>query len=236
MISVNRVIITLCLMGGCIGGVPITDVVSDVQRAIELRVTHPVTGVPNAKVTVLVTASPRLQREIEEANEAIVALPELGNWIGRTVVPIELQFSNGLSKRVQVVANTVARIPAVVAQVSIPRQTVIQLSQVTLNEVLLSSHRLEVLTRLEEVVGQESVTLIGEKMTITGAMVRGVHLVRVGDSVTVAYRKGAITLRVKGVALESGRKGERVRVRLSTNRMMEGVVIDEQSILVQAHT
>lgn len=237
MISVSKAIwVGVISLGGVLWGAPFIDTEHAIRRAIVSRVTDPQTGVPQAVVTVTVLGGKAWESEWQSVQSATFQLPDQGNFIGRTVVPIQLKMVNGQQVSRNVVVQTVAYAPVVTAITMIPRRTRIEAHQVTVNILPLGSHREWALSRLDAVVGQETVTVIGPGMRLTNAMIRGHHMVQVGDSVLVSYQKGSIAIELKGVALDSGRKGDKVSVRLSTNRIMEGVVTHAKRIAVVSGT
>ena len=59
---------------------------------------------------------------------------------------------------------------------------------------------------------------------LTEAAVTTPRLVRRGDPVQVVVRAGAVSVRSAGTALQTGRLGERVRVRLPSRRVLTGAV------------
>lgn len=50
-------------------------------------------------------------------------------------------------------------------------------------------------------------------------------MVRSGDQVELSFQRGAIALSVEGVALGTAREGERIRVRASTGRLVQGIAV-----------
>lgn len=233
MISVNKAIAWgLVLAGGALWGASFTETERAIRDAIVLRVTDARTGVPSATVKVSLVGDKALAGEWQSAKSVSFQLPEQANLIGRTVISIQLEQSNGQRVSRNVVVQTVAHAPVVTALTMIPRRTRIEAHHVTLNTMSLGSHREWGISNLDAVVGQETVTAIGPGMRLTNAMIRGHHMVQVGDRVLVTYHKGGIVIELQGVALESGRRGEKVSVRLNTNRIMEGVVTDAKRIAV----
>jgi flagella basal body P-ring formation protein FlgA len=57
-------------------------------------------------------------------------------------------------------------------------------------------------------------------------------LVRVGDAVQAIFASGALELRLVGRAMGAGRAGERVMIRIDTQRRFEGVVVGPRLVRI----
>ena len=68
---------------------------------------------------------------------------------------------------------------------------------------------------------------------LTRGMFRAKKLVHRGDRVTLSMKSGLVAVRVSGIAMSDGARGERVKVKnLSSKRTVDGTVGGENLVLV----
>ncbi len=106
----------------------------------------------------------------------------------------------------------------VVATRAVPRGAVIQASDVQLDRSQPVTGKMEVATRLEEVVGKEAAGAIVAGRPIDQKAIRQPLLVRKGEVVTVYVRSPGVRIRTAGRAQDAGSQGELIAVESLENR------------------
>lgn len=95
--------------------------------------------------------------------------------------------------------------------------------------VLLDRLPEETPIRAEQAIGQQASRDLKPGMTLTGRMVESLPMVRNGQLVTVTSKQGAIRLKTVVRAMETGARGQRVRVKNeATNEMFDVVLTGPQ--------
>lgn len=85
----------------------------------------------------------------------------------------------------------------------------------------------------DAIVGQVATREISAGTLLTQSMFKPQKLVKRGQRVTLSMKTGAIAVRVAGVAMSDGIRGERIKVRnLSSKKIVDGTVSDANLILV----
>ena len=85
----------------------------------------------------------------------------------------------------------------------------------------------------ETLLGQQAVRDLMPGAVLTHGMFRAKKLVRRGDRVTLSMKSGLVAVRVSGIAMSDGARGERVKVKnLSSKRTVDGTVGGENLVLV----
>ena len=85
----------------------------------------------------------------------------------------------------------------------------------------------------ETLIGQQAVRDLMPGVVLTRGMFRPKKLVRRGDRVTLSMKSGLVAVRVSGIAMADGARGERIKVKnLSSKRTVDGTVSGENLVLV----
>lgn len=85
----------------------------------------------------------------------------------------------------------------------------------------------------EELIGQQASRDLMPGVVLTRGMFKPQKLVRRGDRVTLSMKAGLVAVRVAGIAMSDGARGQRVRVKnLSTKRLVNGTVGGQNLVLV----
>jgi len=83
------------------------------------------------------------------------------------------------------------------------------------------------------IIGQVAARDIGIGSVLTQSMFKPEKLVKRGQRVMLSMKSGAIAVRVSGIAMADGARGERIKVKnLSSERIVDGTVSDANLILV----
>ena len=91
-----------------------------------------------------------------------------------------------------------------------------------------------VFSQIDRVLGFVARRNIKIGSPITDRDIEGAYLIERGSSVIVMVRSGAVDVKVGGVALESGVRGDKIKVRIPKFRKdVEAVVIDAKTVMVE---
>ncbi|RMH60984.1 MAG: flagella basal body P-ring formation protein FlgA [Calditrichaeota bacterium] len=79
----------------------------------------------------------------------------------------------------------------------------------------------------------ESRQTIGEGKAITRALIRPIPLIHSGERVKVEVGAGRLSVETDGMAMEDGTAGKRIKVRLSTGKIVRARVVQAGKLLLQ---
>lgn len=123
--------------------------------------------------------------------------------------------------------------PVVVSRATLPRGSVISHQLLTLREVESSSLNYSYFRDIDQVVGTETTRPIQANSVIFTNMVQAADAVSKGDEVIIKAQVGSLSVRIKGLALQSGAIGEQIQVRnIQSSRIIRATVIGPGSVLV----
>ncbi|MCC7408116.1 MAG: flagellar basal body P-ring formation protein FlgA, partial [Phycisphaeraceae bacterium] len=137
---------------------------------------------------------------------------------GRLPIMVRRLVNGQVVESQRLLADVEKRCLAVVATRRIERQAVISPAAVEIREVYLTGSSGTPLTDLRDVIGQTSMTALRPGDVLTEGHVLSPVLVRRGQEVTVRGTAGGLSIRLVGVALEDGEKGQVIRVRNTSSR------------------
>jgi len=124
-------------------------------------------------------------------------------------------------------------IPAIKTITPINRGQVISKANTAVGEVDLSSLRGHVFTKKNPPYGQVASRNLRTNTFITANLTTPPTLVKKGNVVLITARSGSIIVRMNGVALENGVKGQQIRVKnTSSERIIYAKVVTDSEVLV----
>ncbi|KZN13501.1 flagellar basal body P-ring formation chaperone FlgA [Marinomonas sp. TW1] len=124
-------------------------------------------------------------------------------------------------------------IPAIRAITPINRGQIISQSNTDLGEVDISDLRGQVYTQQKPPYGLIASRNIRINTYITDNLTRLPTLIKKGDAIQITASSGTITVRMNGVALENGVKGQQIRVKnASSGRIVYAKVVTDSEVLV----
>ncbi|WP_223478953.1 flagellar basal body P-ring formation chaperone FlgA [Oricola indica] len=86
-----------------------------------------------------------------------------------------------------------------------------------------------------EVIGMVAAKTILPRRLIAPSALREAYAVEAGETATIYYRKGSLTIAMDAVALQSAGFGKPVRMRnISSGRTVTGIVMPDGDVLVEA--
>lgn len=142
---------------------------------------------------------------------------------GRTT--INVRCSDPVSWSLFVPVHIERHLPVVVLERPIARQQVIRPDDVRLERQAVSDLTNGYFTETDAVVGMASRRRLMPGQILTSAHVTQHRIVERGQEVTLFSARPGLVVRMKGIALEDGHEGARIRVRNSSSkRVIEGYV------------
>ena len=168
----------------------------------------------------------RLQVDFAPEDRALLSLaspavrfdiqPQRFGDLGETSWYITLEAAQGQTRKVRLRATARAWIDQVVAKRTINTKQAISGDDVEVRRVLTDKLVPEAFATADQAVGQQASREVRAGTILTGKMLAPLELVRSGQAITVAMRRGAIHIRSVATALQSGSMGDNVRVRNPT--------------------
>ncbi|WP_053062419.1 flagellar basal body P-ring formation chaperone FlgA [Photobacterium aquae] len=131
--------------------------------------------------------------------------------LGRVTVTAECHQPKYWKTRVR--ADVDVFLPLVTLRRNVDREQVLSSKHLILRRTSLKSLRLGYFTAIAKVSGKLSKRKLSAGTVLTPRMIELPTLIRRDDMVTIRAKRDSFTASMKGVALEDGQKGERIRVR-----------------------
>lgn len=92
------------------------------------------------------------------------------------------------------------------------------------------------LTSENELLGKWAKRSIGKRQILTSGMVESIPAVTSGQQVSILYRSPGFEISARGVALETGHKGDLVRVRnIQSKKVIVCTILDDETVQVSPH-
>lgn len=143
--------------------------------------------------------------------------------VGSTTVGVRCH--RPVSWTLYVQANVALYQPVMVARRPMPRGTVLSSTDVELVEKDVARLTLGYITELRDVDGMVLKRSINAGAVLSPGLIQAPASIRRGERVTILGATGGVEVRMEGLALMDGAKGNLIRVRnLSSGREIEGVV------------
>ena len=151
------------------------------------------------------------------------ALPYAGSRSRRLTV--EVQCGAPKPWKLYVPVNLTTYGPVVVANRPLPRHTLLNANDVTVEERELGLAGQYYVTEINHVAGLKLKRTVAAGTAITSRMLATPILIERGQAITVAARSGTIAVRMAGIALRDGGYGDIIEVRnLASDRQIQGIV------------
>ncbi len=153
------------------------------------------------------------------------------NSAGRLTVGVRCEAPKPWKLYVPVILER--RLPVVVAAHPIATGQRLQAGDLRLAERNIATLRDDYFTDLAAAVGQESRQMMRAGEVLGQRAVRPARVVQRGQSLIIEASGGPISVRMRGEAMQDGRRGQRIRVRnLSSQRIIEARVIGPDRVRV----
>ncbi len=127
--------------------------------------------------------------------------------------------------KVYLQARVTVRQAVVVSARALPRNSLMDATDVTLREVDLGALNGGFFTEPAELLGMKLIRSLGPNQVITPSMLRQPLLIRRGEMITLVSSAGNLEVRASGRALTDGTMGGRIEVEAANRRRLDGEVI-----------
>jgi flagellar basal body P-ring formation protein FlgA len=158
--------------------------------------------------------------------------PDHGNMLGQTAVGVRCEGSATWKVVIPVQIRVFADV--VIARDSLAKGTLLQTANLTLERKELSAIQAGAYTQTSDVAGMILKRPVNQSTILTPAMLQPRRLVQRGETVTILAQAADITVRVQGVALMDGHRGQTIRVQNSrSGREVHAEVIDPAIVRIK---
>ena len=152
---------------------------------------------------------------------------------GPFTVMVTIEDENGLIERGQVRLRVNHYAEVLVAKATIDRHGLVSADEFEKQMMDITSLREQPVTSVDQLPGQRATTIIRPGAVLTVACIEPVPDIEVGGEVTIVYNSGLCTITAPGKSLQTGWRGDRVRVRnLVSGKIIAARVVDDQSVTV----
>ncbi len=152
---------------------------------------------------------------------------------GHLVGDLAVMFDDGRTHRVDVTAIVQELVPLPVPAVSIDPGQIIRTDHLTSIRVRDRSLNGKYLTSADQLIGRQARRRLIAGRPVASRDIRDPSMIEEGEAVTIVYRHGGLMLRTFGEALESGSRGDPIRVRnIESENVIRGIVEAPGVVLV----
>ncbi|MGF1726620.1 flagellar basal body P-ring formation chaperone FlgA [Photobacterium nomapromontoriensis] len=152
--------------------------------------------------------------------------------LGRVTVSLECQQPHYWKARAY--ADVDVYLKLITTRRPLRRDEVVTRQALTLSRTSLRNHRQGYFTRFNQVVGKHSRRKIQPGTVITPRMIEAAELIARNDVITIIAKRQGFKASMKGVALESGHKGDKIWVRnLSSGKKIMASVESSHTVATQ---
>lgn len=161
-----------------------------------------------------------------------IAPSQWQGW-GKTLLGLVIRVDGQLVRNMSIPVEVEALAELVVALHPMPRNAVIEESDVSLQKRDLGTSSAKVCFSLSDVVGKRVRVPLRANTPIRSDYLERVPLVKYGQFVTIVVESGELRVTATGVARGKGAEGDLVMVQnVSSKKMVQGRVVDEGTVAV----
>ncbi|MEK6710461.1 MAG: flagellar basal body P-ring formation chaperone FlgA [Nitrospinota bacterium] len=167
-------------------------------------------------------------------HELRVELPAQGRLLGRTPLMVTVRDAAGAEvRKLWVTAEVAVYAEVPVARAPLRAQQALDPALFETRKKDLATLPPDAVTRLEDLEGARLLRPLAPGDVVRRPDVEVPHLVLQGHLVRILARRGALVITAVGKALDSGRKGESIRViNIDSNRLLQGRVVERSAVEV----
>lgn len=191
----------------------------------------------NAQININVKNSAIFDFFPDDASYFNIIVPKHKNLIGKRMIPVEFLDKKGdFIQKVSVVVQSVAQVRVMVAASQIEPGDVLEKESLIFKTVPYSSKTINYSTSVESVLGKEAKKVIPKGTILTSKWLMDVPEVRKGDVVYTVVSGEGYELEMKGQALDSGLKGDFIRVKTGfSKKIVKGEINDGKRVFVSSY-
>lgn len=175
-----------------------------------------------------------LEQLPDEADFKVVKIYPGFDIRGNVIVPFDVFLADKNLKRIFVRTYTKIFKDIVITRQAIKPGDIIGIESLTLEARELTHMPQTFYSATEEVVGKQARFFIGAGQPVKEYMVRDLPLIQKNDKIDLIYRADDIYIKLEGIALTDGYKGQLIKAkRMDNNLRLEGRVISSIEVEVK---
>lgn len=161
-------------------------------------------------------------------------LPGSKNRAGKVPFSLMIRVDKIVKHRARLDANVEVIYDVVQTTESLERGHIISEGDVELVQIPSMRPMRNIMTRIDDVIGQKVVRSIGHGQSITNFMIKREHTVKRGDRILLVAEKGPLRITAPGLVQENGFKDAIVKVQnLQSHKTVYGTVVDSKTVKVE---
>jgi flagellar basal body P-ring formation protein FlgA len=115
----------------------------------------------------------------------------------------------------------------------IDKGKVLKLQDIFPSQISIRSKPNNLIFNINNIIGKETKFTIGKETTLVKSMISAIPDIRRNDKITIIYNNNNLELKLKGLALNNGSVGEKIKVKsFFRNKIFEGEIIDSKYVAV----
>ncbi len=172
-----------------------------------------------------------LKQEIKVRSVNIQKMPEID---GKGLAFVEFEGDDGRPKASYVPFRVYEKKRLFYVKRALPKGSPVSADDVGSRETYISENELVYPNELKEIIGKVLRKDVASGAVLTTLILDSPQVVRRGEMVTIVGENRQLVVRTKGKAEDSGRVGEKIRVKnLSSDREVVGRVADDGTVVVE---
>ncbi|MBP7793252.1 MAG: flagellar basal body P-ring formation protein FlgA [Candidatus Goldbacteria bacterium] len=157
---------------------------------------------------------------------------KIKNFKGNKIIPVEVTVDGKFYRIIPVSVLIKVTTDCMVAGQNIKIKEPV-IDKVILQKTDITYLPNDVITDVETVRNKISRHAIAKGTVILNSMLDSMPIFKRGDNVTVAVKRGNITVETTGISMEDGKEGSIVKVKLVTGKIIEGRVLSDGKVIIQ---
>jgi len=160
-------------------------------------------------------------------------LPARWDFSGSATIQVVILVNGQAVEQIPCRVTITPQVPVAVAANHIPRGKRLETSDISWEEVPLTSRPADAATTLEDVVGQVARRTLPKGTVLTARVLDAPKIIRKNQIVPVEMKRGGVFLQTKARALADARAGDRLLcANLSSQQQFEGIVREDGLVTV----
>ena len=162
-----------------------------------------------------------------------VSFPSNATFLGATPFTVVFRVNGNVENRMYGTALVKVSQDLVITSRPLPRNHLLTASDLRTKRFNLTRLPRRALTSIEDVIGKRTKRPLQANAIIHAYEVEALPLIRKGDMVVIRVESPLLSITTMGLAVESGRHGETIRVKnLSSQREVRAVVVNAKTVQV----
>ena len=151
--------------------------------------------------------------------------------LGRSQIKVSCKDKKAWAVNVPININLITQV--VVLSQPVSRNTVLGLHHLDYRNINISQLRNGYYLKKDFLIGKQSKRALAGETVLNGHLVLPALLVHKGDRVMIMAKKGAMSVKMPGEAMNNGREGKQIRVKnIRSNRIIRAKVVDSGLVVV----